>query len=360
MHIETLVKQAGNKPIAREELLDSLLASDNCVERFAIGKNDESLALSRAISLEGILDDFCKTDETWKGIPLFTCDSVDKDAIVVNCSTSIAPVAVAQRLQQAGLKDVVPVFQVWQRNEAIPVAQFVQRQRDEIGNNLNNWERIYHSLSDPASKQTFDDVIRYRLTGDPAFMANYSVRLEEQYWEDFMDYREEVFVDAGGFDGDSTQIFTAKYPDYQQVHFFEPSSVNMAAAKVRLQGIRDICFYGLGLSDIKGTLSFDENAGSASSVASSGLETIDVDTLDRVVGTAVTSIKMDLEGWELKALQGSKNHIMSNKPKLAIAVYHDAPDMRLIYEFVMQTNPDYRVYLRHYTQGWSETVMYFV
>jgi hypothetical protein len=69
---------------------------------------------------------------------------------------------------------------------------------------------------------------------------------------------------------------------------------------------------------------------------------------------------MDLEGWEMKALEGSRNHISRDRPKLAIAVYHDAPDFRLVHQFVGEFKHNYKCYLRHYTQGWSETVMFFV
>jgi hypothetical protein len=71
-------------------------------------------------------------------------------------------------------------------------------------------------------------------------------------------------------------------------------------------------------------------------------------------------IKMDLEGWELKALQGAVRHIREDHPKLAIAVYHHPSDFWRIPEFILSIRDDYDLYLRHYTEGWSETVMYFV
>ena len=45
---------------------------------------------------------------------------------------------------------------------------------------------------------------------------------------------------------------------------------------------------------------------------------------------------------------------------LAIAVYHDIVDFWRIPEYVLSLRPNYQIYLRHYTEGWSETVMYFV
>ena len=87
---------------------------------------------------------------------------------------------------------------------------------------------------------------------------------------------------------------------------------------------------------------------------------IAVTTLDERIKEKVTFIKMDLEGWELKALQGAVRHIREDHPKLAIAVYHHPSDFWRIPEFVLSIRDDYDLYLRHYTEGWSETVMYFV
>ena len=69
---------------------------------------------------------------------------------------------------------------------------------------------------------------------------------------------------------------------------------------------------------------------------------------------------MDLEGWENKALLGAKNHILQDHPKLAIAVYHSASDFWSIPQLVLGIRNDYDVYLRHYTQGWVESIMYFI
>jgi hypothetical protein len=68
---------------------------------------------------------------------------------------------------------------------------------------------------------------------------------------------------------------------------------------------------------------------------------------------------MDIEGWELNAIKGSKNHILNDSPKLAIAVYHRASDFITIPDLILSINSNYELYLRHYTSGWSESVMYF-
>lgn len=190
-------------------------------------------------------------------------------------------------------------------------------------------------------------------------MENYTVRLKDQYFEPFLDTSQQVFVDVGGFDGDTTEEFCRRYPDYRKVFLFEPCPANMAAARKRLAQTRDIEFHEAGISDIEGALRFDTHAGSASSVTEDEGESITVTTLDCAIREPVSWIKMDLEGWEIKALQGAQRLIAEHSPQLAITVYHRASDFRDIARYVLSINPTYRLHLRHYTQGWSETVMFF-
>jgi FkbM family methyltransferase len=216
-------------------------------------------------------------------------------------------------------------------------------------------------LSDDTSKKVLLDVLRFRLTANPEYMMDCEVRLKDQYFEDFMTYKEEFFAYAGGYDGDTTEEFINRYPSYKKVYLFEPSQKNLLAAKQRLIGRRDIDFRSVGLSDSKGTLHFTADAGSASAVTNEVGESISVVTLDEELqNEPISFIKMDLEGSEMNALRGAAVTIKNNKPKLAIAVYHAAKDFREIPEYILNLNPHYKIYLRHYTRGWSETVMFFI
>jgi FkbM family methyltransferase len=194
----------------------------------------------------------------------------------------------------------------------------------------------------------------------PAHLIGYRALPADGGQPDHARLRSEVFVDAGGFDGDTTEEFCRRYPDYRKVHLFEPSRQNFRAAKVRLAAYRDIVFHPEGLSDQMGNMTFDAEAGSAAAVTSGPGEDIQMTTLDIAVAEPVSVIKMDLEGWELTALAGCERHIRDERPKLAIAVYHRASDFRTVWRYARSIHPDYKVYLRHYTQGWSETVMFFV
>jgi len=328
---------------------------------YVIGKNDQSLEVINRYNVLGLIDDYDVSSGLWNGIPVVQTKDVDLSSIVINCVTSISPVLVRNSLRKAGLTNLINVCElIAGKGDHLTLPWFAEEQREEWKQNKEWWLSLDLLLSDQISKQTLADVLKFRLTANPDYTNAYTVRLSDQYFEDFMQYKNEVFVDAGGFDGDTTEEFINRYPDYKKVYLFEPSLKNLDAAKNRLQGRRDIDFRALGLSDREDTLFFNADAGSASAVTNSGGESISVVTLDKVLeNEPISFIKMDLEGWELHALKGAEMTIKKNKPKLAIAVYHAAKDFRVIAQYILKLNPDYKVFLRHYTQGWSETVMYF-
>jgi len=75
---------------------------------------------------------------------------------------------------------------------------------------------------------------------------------------------------------------------------------------------------------------------------------IDVVTIDSIVQelglTRVVFIKMDIEGAELKALEGAAKLLRENKPQLAIAVEHTddwLKNAKMVRELVLTINPSY-------------------
>lgn len=359
--VKAAVRHALDAPPGNQALARRFLEAGSATKRFVVGRNEQASDILRLVRLDGVIDDYEKSASHWEGVPIVGMTDLPDGALVVNCSTSISPVAVGRALARQGVANIIGVHElIHAAGGRLPQPWFVRQQREDLEQHAGAWRGLHERMADAESRDTLLDVLRYRATADAGFMQTYRVRLQDQYFEDFLQLGPEVFVDAGGFDGDTTAEFVKRCPDYNRVYLFEPAQANIEAARRRLAGVRDIDFRQLGLSDQCGSLSFNPDSGSASAVTPGGLEIIEVTTLDEAVREAVTFIKMDLEGWELKALAGCAGHIRRAQPKLAIAVYHAASDFREVCDYVMSLNPAYKVYLRHYTQGWSETVMYFV
>jgi FkbM family methyltransferase len=329
--------------------------------RFMVGRNPESELLSQQLPFAGLIDDLAPAGSLWSGLPVVAMHEVPRDAWVLNASTSIAPVSVRRALSNNGFRQVLNLADLLCVPECPPnlVPWFVKDQRADMAAYWEQWLALYEKLGDPESRRVFEDVVLFRLTADPAYMDGYTVRLADQYFEKFLTLSDEVFVDAGGFDGDTTEQFCNRFPAYRKVHFIEPSASNMNAARRRLKAFDRVHFHSVGLSDCTTKLRFNAALGSASSISDKGGEQIVVERLDTLLTDPVGFIKMDLEGWEIHALRGSSETIRRNHPKLAISVYHKASHFREVPALVLDLCPDYKMYFRHYTEGWSESVLYF-
>jgi len=104
-------------------------------------------------------------------------------------------------------------------------------------------------------------------------------------------------------------------------------------------------------------------SGGASAIAEGASGTlVKVTTLDRFVEAnklpRVDFIKMDVEGHELKVLEGAHETIKTFKPSLALSAYHRGDDLIKLTKFLLKLNPHYRFYLRHCRPSWTETVLY--
>ena len=143
---------------------------------------------------------------------------------------------------------------------------------------------------------------------------------------------------------------------------FEPDSKNYNKC-IEIKQEKNLDYVELlpvGLWNKKATLKFSETGGTGSSITETGNTMVKVDTLDNSVSGMVSFIKMDIEGAELEALQGAENIIRKYKPKLAISIYHNSQDLTDIPLYIKNLNEEYKLYIRHYSTGEFDTVLYAV
>lgn len=180
--------------------------------------------------------------------------------------------------------------------------------------------------------------------------------------------KEEVFVDCGAFDGD-TSIEFKKWckQNYKHIYAFEPDKDNNCLCKQNLgEDIhkRKCTVFNKGTWSSETVLEFSKNSNEASHICEDGTEKIEVLSIDAELlnkrNEKVTFIKMDIEGAELETLKGASQIIKEQKPKLAICVYHKPEDIFTIPEYLRTLNPDYKFYLRHYTFAAWDTVLYAI
>uniref|UniRef100_UPI004057C0A3 FkbM family methyltransferase n=1 Tax=Acetatifactor sp. TaxID=1872090 RepID=UPI004057C0A3 len=197
------------------------------------------------------------------------------------------------------------------------------------------------------------------------------IAAQEQYFEEeFLVFQDgEVFIDGGCLDLGTSLEFIRKMENQNKVinkiYAFEPDSYNLkiCARRIAELQLENVEMINAGLWNCNTCLEFrtDGNGGSCIVEEDTGkYESVKVVSLDSAIQEKVTFIKMDIEGAELNALKGAEQTIRRDKPKLAICVYHKKEDMWEIPYFIKQLVPEYRLYIRHYSNCPWETVLYAV
>jgi FkbM family methyltransferase len=179
----------------------------------------------------------------------------------------------------------------------------------------------------------------------------------------------EVFVNVGALVGDCAIEFLntckAKGLQYKEIINFEPDPGNFIRLLANLKNIDNVRCLPYGLWSYKSRLRFSNpnqsSAGTPGSLKNDGDLEVEVVSLDKLLpDTEISFIKMDVEGAEMEALRGAADTIRRNTPKLAISVYHKRDDIFEIPLFIHQLHPGYKLYLRHHSSTFGETVLYAV
>lgn len=226
-------------------------------------------------------------------------------------------------------------------------------------------------------KQTVVDAIRKQLAGlgvREESLFNYkdfcSSVLE---WDLYFDpeiirlHEDEVFVDAGALNLETSLRFMeacqSSHVQNYRIHAFEPDAASCKRCRDMLKNMPEaaIQLYHAGLWSEDTTLYFEEAGNAASRITKEKTGTsIRAVALDNCVSGPVTFIKMDIEGAELEALKGSRELIKRYRPRLAISAYHKKEDLVELPLYIKELVPEYKLYIRHYSNAGVETVLYAV
>jgi FkbM family methyltransferase len=180
-------------------------------------------------------------------------------------------------------------------------------------------------------------------------------------------------IDAGGCWGDTALYFAHGVGEQGRVFTFEftPENLSILHRNVGLnpQLSKRIELEQKALWNISGELmnyycngpgtSLDQNRHDNSSQDRLQVTTISIDDFVKEKELPkVDFIKMDIEGAELKALQGAEGTIRSFRPRLAISIYHRDDDFIEIPKYLNSLGLGYEFYLDHFTIYGEETVLF--
>ena len=159
----------------------------------------------------------------------------------------------------------------------------------------------------------------------------------------------DAIIDVGAAIGDSAIVLRDEFPD-NKIICFEPeeNNYNLCLETLKLNNSQNIILEKLGLGDKKCS-SFINGTGGAAKIKECNGQQVNITTLDDYVkenNIKVGLIKVDIEGFEKKFLEGARETIRTQAPTLLLSIYHSADDfftIKPMVEEIMQTSPyEYR------------------
>jgi FkbM family methyltransferase len=178
-------------------------------------------------------------------------------------------------------------------------------------------------------------------------------------------------IDGGACFGDTSVFFAMSAGPDGRVFAFEPlpEHINVIACNIDQNLLEDRVFIvpnGIGeftnqVQSIDPSLSAIANPGFSVESVEDAVPVLALDDFLALQGIDRTDfIKLDIEGFELKALKGAAATLNLHRPRLAVSLYHKPEDFFEIPLFLKTHFPFYRLYLDHYTIARDETVLYAI
>jgi FkbM family methyltransferase len=187
----------------------------------------------------------------------------------------------------------------------------------------------------------------------------------------------DVAVDAGGCWGETALWLACLVGPTGAVHTFEPTPANRAILERNLALNPDlaarIAVHAAPLAARPGervrlpdVVSAGARMADADAPAPAGRPTVELATaaIDDLVAAGtlprVDFLKVDVEGADLGVLQGAAETIRRDRPRLALACYHDVDDLAVLPAFVESLGVPYRWYLQCSTMADVDIVAFGV
>ena len=180
--------------------------------------------------------------------------------------------------------------------------------------------------------------------------------------------KDEVFLDCGASYGDTVRDFRRETGDqFKKIYSFEMDADTCKRFEDNVVTHDErVVLIEAGVSNETRTIKYQNTT--CASYATKNIDEynlldgklVAVDELihDGRIKEKVTYVKMDIEGAELDALHGMEKMIKSDKPKLAISIYHKPEDLWEIPLYIYKLVPEYKFILRHHHHRIHETILY--
>lgn len=263
-------------------------------------------------------------------------------------------------------EELVDRFNSEKFNELGEPLSYFRDNIEEIKQNFNKFENVYTNLTEEKSKIVFLNMLCAKIYMDlDCVRSAYdteNIYFDLSIWGKLTD---EVYVDCGGYTGDTALSFICHCPSYRKIYVLEPLDEIKKNCEKNLDFFikeGNATIINRAAYDKETRLKFAKNYGTGDScIEEDGEIEVLSTSLDLAIKEPISFIKMDIEGSEKCALEGARLHIQADAPKMAVCVYHLSDDFWKIPELILNINPKYDfIFRQHRPDTFSETVLYAI
>ena len=233
--------------------------------------------------------------------------------------------------------------------------------------NQERFDAVRSLLADEKSKEVFDDLISYKLSGNISYIRHADTE-KETALKEILSGGYTAYADLGAYNGDTVKEALTFYPTIQKITAFEPSAKTFAKLNAYLSTLEDLKIHACPLCawDKKETVVLTDGSGRNTTIGGgtpgktkngAKIKTCECDALDAqndYVNEKLL-IKYDVEGAEREAILGSIKTIQSNQTEMIVSLYHKSADLFALPLLIHEILPSHKLYLRKhpYIPAWD-------
>lgn len=329
--------------------------------------NDLGRKMNQFLAKRGfIVDCFCTFDTNFENnivdsLKIYSIHQISKLAGNINiiiCTHSNTSDICEQLIELGFGSDIIGVVNFIKYNNYTPIM-----------NNLDKIKELYEILTEERSRMVLHGILKGKLSSNLDYLnESLSISNEPQYFTagivPFSD--DECYVDGGAYDGTQIrQFINYSQNKYRSILSFEPDPQNYLKARATVDELDDnrIKLMPYGLYSEQATFDFIASNNESSRLSSTKNDnsfSIYTVKLDDYIDEKPSFIKLDIEGAELKALQGGERLIRTHRPKMSICLYHKPEDIWEIPLYIHSLGLNYKMYIRQHFKRFIDTVLYAI
>ena len=213
--------------------------------------------------------------------------------------------------------------------------------------NKNKFEQARALLTDERSKALFDDLVSFKLSGDPRHLWD-TQSLSDTITECLHPTAYRHALDLGAYVGDTAELILSLCPNLERITAWEPDPKTFVKLCRFAEGNEKVVPMQLASLDYTGEVNFAVSGNRNAGIDAPGkIKPVPCAAVDEAMTNEMPDfIKIDVEGAERPTLLGCRQTLASHSPDLLVSLYHRSEDLFDLPLLLHSLNPNYRMYLR--------------